>query len=148
VLYKTSSEIKNQRKDNETDWKNMAFTTSFIAFESGKKPKQDTKVKILWDKKFRYIYTKLEEKHIWLDLKKRDKVIFYNNDFEAFIDPSKDTHNYGEIEINAINTVWDFILKKTYNFGGKAKTSWDLTELKSAIFIKGTLNDDADKDEF
>lgn len=30
-----------------------------------------------------------------------------DNDFEVFLDPDGDNHNYYEIEINAHNTVWD-----------------------------------------
>ena len=43
-----------------------------------------------------------------------DAVIFHNNDFEVFIDPDGDTHNYYELEINALNTVWDLFITKPY----------------------------------
>ena len=76
---------------------------------------------MLWDADFLYVYAKLDEEHIWGDITKRDAVIFYNNDFEVFISPSNDSHNYGEIEINALGTVWDLVLNKPYNVGGKAK---------------------------
>ena len=103
---------------------------------------------MLWDNDFLYVYAKLDEKHIWGDIKKRDKVIFYNNDFEVFISPSNDTHNYGEIEINALGTIWDLVLNKPYNVGGKPKNNWNLNNLKSAVFIKGTLNNSKDTDEY
>ena len=148
VVHKTSSEIIIDGKDDENDWKNTEFTTSFVDIEATKTPKQDTKVKMLWNKDFLYIYAKLEEKHIWGNIKDRDEIIFLNNDFEVFIDPSNDTHNYGEIEINTLNTIWDLLLNKPYIYGGKAITSWDLTKLKSAVFIKGTLNDFSDEDDF
>ncbi|CEN48597.1 hypothetical protein CCAN2_1920045 [Capnocytophaga canimorsus] len=47
-------------------------------------------------------------------LKERDTVIFHNNDFEIFLDPDNDSHNYYEFEINALNTVWDLFLTKPY----------------------------------
>ncbi len=148
VVYKTSSPIKIDGQPDDKDWKNAKFTEAFIDIEGVKEPKQDTKVKMLWDADFLYIYAKLEEKHIWADITKRDEVIFYNNDFEVFINPSNDLHTYGEIEINALNTVWDLLLSKPYNVGGKPINAWNLTELKSAIFIEGTLNDFSDEDEF
>ncbi|MFD2568502.1 carbohydrate-binding family 9-like protein [Pseudotenacibaculum haliotis] len=148
VVYKTTQPITIDGKADESDWKNSAFTDEFIDIEGVKIPSQTTKVKMLWDANFLYVYAKLDEKHIWGDITKRDAVIFYNNDFEVFISPSDDTHNYGEIEINALGTVWDLILNKPYNVGGKPKNRWNLNDLKSAVFIKGSLNDPSDIDEY
>ncbi len=90
----------------------------------------------------------MEEPNIWATLKQRDTVIFYNNDFEVFIDPDMSTFNYGEIEINAFNTVWDLTLNKPYRVGGSADNSWNLDEIKTAVNIVGTLNNSSDIDSF
>lgn len=148
VVYKTSNKIIIDGKANEKDWKNAIFTDNFIDIEGIKIPNQKTAVKMLWDTNFLYVYAKLYEKHIWGDIKKRDQVIFYNNDIEVFISPSNDTHNYGEIEVNALNTVWDLVLNKPYNVGGKPKNRWNLNDLQTAVFIKGTLNNSKDIDEY
>ena len=86
------------------------------------------------------------EPDLWATLKQRDTVIFYNNDFEVFIDPDGDTHNYMEFEINALNTVWDLLLTKPYRNNGKVLDAWDFKGLKSAVCITGTLNDPSDRD--
>ncbi len=148
VVHKTTAAITIDGKAKESDWENVEPTSNFIDIEGVKIPNQQTNVKMLWDDNFLYIYAKLHEKHIWGDIKKRDEVIFYNNDFEVFISPSNDTHNYGEIEINALGTVWDLVLNKPYNVGGKPKNNWNLNKLKSAVFIKGTLNNSKDEDKF
>ena len=148
VVYKTTSSLIIDGKADDLDWKNTSFTENFIDIEGVKTPKQITKIKMLWDVNYLYIYAKLEEKHIWGDITKRDAVIFYNNDFEVFISPSNDTHNYGEIEVNALNTIWDLVLNKPYNVGGKPKNNWNLKDLKSEVFIKGTLNYPDDEDEY
>jgi len=148
VVYKTQKSLIIDGKADETDWGNTNFTDEFIDIEGVKIPNQSTKVKMLWDSDYLYVYAKLNEKHIWADITKRDAVIFYNNDFEVFISPSNDTHNYGEIEVNALNTIWDLVLNKPYNVGGKPKSSWNLNNLKTAVFIKGTLNNPEDEDEF
>jgi len=148
VVYKTAAPLIIDGKANETDWKNAKFTSNFIDIEGIKIPNQQTNVKMLWDNDFLYVYAKLHEEHIWGDIKIRDQVIFYNNDFEVFISPSNDTHNYGEIEINALGTIWDLALNKPYNVGGKPKNRWNLNDLKSAVFIKGTLNKSTDIDEY
>ena len=122
------------------------FTSDFIDIEGIKIPKYKTRVKMLWDSTYLYVFAELEEPHIWATLKKRDTVIFYNNDFEIFIDPSNTTYNYGEIEINALNTVWDLRLERPYRAGVKADNDWNLKGLKSAVNIYGTLNNPKDID--
>ena len=148
VVHKISAPIIIDGKADELDWKNTSFSSSFIDIEGIKIPKQQTNVKMLWNENYLYVYAKLYEEHVWGDIKKRDQVIFYNNDFEVFISPSNDTHNYGEIEVNALNTIWDLVLNKPYNVGGKPKNKWNLNDLKSAVFIKGTLNGSDDIDEY
>ncbi len=84
----------------------------------------------------------------WGDITQRDAVIFKNNDFEVFLKPSIIHTNYGEIEINALGTVWDLLLNKPYRLGGKANTKWNIDNLKSEVYISGTINDSNDKDNY
>ena len=133
--------------DTEKSWQNAEWSDVFIDIEGGKKANYTTRVKMLWDAKYLYFFTKLEEPHIWGDITKRDAVIFYNNDFEIFIDPKGTTHNYMELEVNVLNTVWDLLLTKTYSQGGAAINNWDIKGLKSAIHINGTLNNSSDTDK-
>ena len=77
----------------------------------------------------------------------RDSVIFQDNDFEVFIDPDGDTHEYYEIEINALNTVWDLLLIQPYRDGGPAIHAWDIAGLRTAVDLRGTINRPEDRDE-
>lgn len=147
ILIKTNQPIIIDGKADEVAWQKAPFTASFIDIEGKKIPKFDTQAKMLWDDRFLYIFAHLQEPHIWGSLVQRDTVIFYNNDFEVFIDPSGTTKNYGEIEINALGTVWDLLLDKPYRVGGKANNHWHLDSLKSAVFIDGTLNKPGDHDK-
>ena len=52
---------------------------------------------------------------------KKNQVIFHDNDFEVFIDPDGDNHNYYEFEMNALNTMWELTLVKPYRDGGPAR---------------------------
>ena len=79
-------------------WKDVPFTNSFIDIEGIKIPKFNTQVKMLWNERYLFIYAQLEEQHISANLTEHDTVIFYDNDFEVFIDPDGDTHNYYEFE--------------------------------------------------
>jgi hypothetical protein len=73
-------------------------------------------------------------------------VIFHDNDFEVFIDPDGDNHEYYEMEMNALNTVWDLLLKKPYRDGGSAEDAWDIRGLRTAVRLHGTINSPADRD--
>ena len=135
-------------KDDDLSWKKAPFTEDFIDIEGQKTPDQKTRLKMLWDEEFLYIYAYLEEKHIWATLKNRDTIIFYNNDFEVFISPSNSNHNYGEIEINALNTVWDLLLDRPYNTKGNPIFNWNIQNLKTAVHVEGTLNNPEDLDQY
>lgn len=146
IVTKTDEILAIDGLPNESAWQNANFTEPFIDIEGVKEPKFNTQIKMLWDKNYLYIYAEMEEPHIWGDLKQRDTIIFYNNDFEVFISPSGTTYNYGEIEINSLGTVWDLLLDRPYRDGGKANNHWNLDELKSAVHIEGSINDPSDTD--
>ena len=74
---------------------------------------------MLWDKENLYIYAELEEPDLWGTLRQHDTVIYDDNDFEIFINPNNDTHNYFELEINALGTEMDLFLPKPYRNGGQ-----------------------------
>ncbi|MFD2589155.1 carbohydrate-binding family 9-like protein [Croceitalea marina] len=147
TAFKIDQELLIDGNENEVAWQFIPWSDNFIDIEGVKAPKYNTKVKMAWNDTYFYLLAKLEEQHVWGDLKKKDTVIFYNNDFEVFIDPDGDTHNYYELEINALNTAWDLFLTKPYRNGGKVLDSWDIQGLKSAIKIEGTLNDPSDEDK-
>lgn len=134
---------------NDQVWENARLTQSFQDIEGDLKPKPyyDTKVKMLWDSTYLYIAAQLEEEHVWAYLKERDQVVFFDNDFEVFINPVNTSHQYFEYEINALNTMFDLFLPKPYRSGSGALISWDSNQLKHGVQIYGSLNNPADKDK-
>lgn len=123
-------------------WDDAEWTDDFVDIEGDIRPKpaKRTRVKMLWDDEYFYVAAELEEDQIWATLTERDSVIFYDNDFEIFIDPDGDTHQYYELEINALNTVWDLLLVKPYRDGGPPVNGWDIRGLRTAVHIDGELN--------
>jgi hypothetical protein len=101
---------------------------------------------MLWDDSALYIADEMEEPHIWGTLTEHDSVIFHDNDFEVFLDPDDDSHLYGELELNALNTTWDLLLTKPYKDGGHAINAWEIKGLRTAVRVLGTLNDPSDTD--
>ncbi|SKB99982.1 Carbohydrate family 9 binding domain-like [Sphingobacterium nematocida] len=135
---------------NEAAWEEALWSDDFVDIEGNIKPKPrfDTKVKMLWDDKYLYIYAQLEEPHIWGTLTEHDAIIYHDNDFEVFIKPSEHQSLYYEIEVNALNTIMDLMMAKPYRLGGEAIMHWDVKNLKSAVHIEGTLNNPNDIDQY
>lgn len=126
-------------------WSNAPWSEDFSDIEGDLRPKpaKRTRMKMLWDDEYLYFGAELEEDMIWATVKERDAVIFHDNDFEIFIDPDGDTHNYYEFEMNALNTIWDLFLPKPYRDGGPAINGWDIRGIKTAVHIDGNLNNPA-----
>jgi hypothetical protein len=129
-------------------WKQALWTEDFVDIEGAIRPAPAyrTRVKMLWDDDYLYIGAEMQEPHVWATLTEHDAVIFQDNDFEVFIDPDGDNHNYYEIEINALNTTRDLRLVKPNRDGGPALNEWEIPGFRSAIAIDGTLNDASDED--
>lgn len=124
-------------------WEDADFTDYFVDIEGDKRetPRFKTRAKMLWDDENLYFGAVLEGDEIWGILEERDCVIFQDNDFEIFIDPDSDTHQYYEFEMNAKNTVWDLLLTKPYrDFGGKPVNGYDIHGMQTAVYIDGELN--------
>jgi len=134
---------------DEKDWQSVEWTNDFVDIEGDLKPEplHRTRVKMLWDDSYLYIAAEITEPHIWAKLQQRDTVIFYDNDFEVFIDPDGDTHEYLELEMNAFNTLWDLMLTRPYRDNGRDIDSWDIKGIKSAVSIHGSINDPSDTDD-
>lgn len=124
-------------------WADAPYTNEFVDIEGDIRPKPRfaTRAKMLWDDDNLYIAAELMGNEIWATVTERDEVIFYDNDFEVFIDPDSDTQQYYEFEMNALNTVWDLLLTKAYRDGGRAVNSFDIKGLRTAVKIDGWLND-------
>jgi hypothetical protein len=129
-------------------WRRAEWTAPFLDIEGDVQPapRYRTRAKLLWDSAYLYLGAELEEPHLWAALTERDAVIFQDHDFEIFLDPDGDTHAYFELEINALGTVWDLFLPRPYRDGGQAENGWDIGGLRSAVMVRGTLNDPSDRD--
>ncbi len=151
VCYKPGETINVDGKLDEAAWSNAEWTDDFVDIEGDVKPlpRFRTRAKMLWDEKYFYIAAELSEPDIWGTLKNRDDIIFYDNDFEIFIDFDGDTHGYCEFEMNALNTVWDLLLIQPYrDINNAALHGFDIKGLKSGVYINGTLNQPGDTDNY
>ncbi len=130
-------------------WDLAPWSADFVDIEGDLKPKPRfrTRAKMLWDETALYIAAEMEEPDVWGTLTERDSVIFQDNDFEVFLDPDGDAKSYFELEVNALNTVWDLYLSVPYRDGGQADNAWCIAGLRTAVGIRGSLNDPSTVDE-
>ena len=150
VCHKADKLILVDGKLNDDAWSNVQWTDSFVDIEGSLKPDPfyDTKAKMTWDDNYFYFGAYLEDPHVWASITARDAVVYKDNDFEIFLDPDGDTHNYYELEVNAFETEWDLILLKPYHDAdGVALDSWDIPGLISKVHVDGTINDPSDMDK-
>lgn len=148
VCYRTNEKIKIDGKLNEKSWAKAADTESFvdISGDGFPKPIYDTKARMMWDDEYLYVSAVMEEPNIVANLTQRDTIIYHDNDFEVFLDPTGDGQCYFEIENNARGVVFDLMLDRAYRSGGNFYIQWDCPGLKLAVQHDGTLNKPKDKD--
>jgi hypothetical protein len=148
VCYRVEQGLVIDGRLDEVAWQRAPQTDQFVDIEGVLKPDPRfvTAARLLWDSTYLYVAADLEEPDVWGTLTERDAVIYHDNDFEVFIDPDWDTHEYYELEINALNTVWDLLLVQPYRDGGPAVNAWDIQGLKTAVAVRGTLNRPGDHD--
>ena len=92
VCYRTADKINVDGKLDEKSWQNAAPVGAFvdISGEGFPTPRYNTQAKMLWDDEYLYVAAELDDPHVWADIKTHDEVVYYNNDFEIFIDPDGD----------------------------------------------------------
>lgn len=134
---------------SEHDWQAAPWTDAFMDIEGSLKPlpRFATRAKMLWDDSYFYVAAQMEEPHVWANLREHDSIIFYDNDFEVFIDPDGDTHNYYELEVNAFATAWDLFLDRPYRDNGTPLFYWDIRGLQKAVTVQGSINEPGDVDQ-
>jgi len=133
---------------DDSAWGRAKWSSDFVDIEGAMKPPPilRTRMKMVWDEEYLYIGAQLEEPQLWATLTEKNSVIFHDDDFEIFIDPNGDNHNYYEFEVNALNTIWELRLLRPYRDGGPAISGENIDGLRSAVALDGTVNDPRDVD--
>jgi len=127
---------------NDTAWQNAPWTDDFmdISGPNFPLPRHQTKVKMLWSDLFLYVAAYMAEPSIWAYLTEDEMIMYYDNDFEIFIDPDGDNHNYYEFEFNALNKKWDLFLERPYRDKVNPDLKWACKGLQNATQIYGSIN--------
>ena len=123
-------------------WSGSPWTEDFVDIEGDLKPRPTwrTRAKMLWDDECFYFAAEMEEPRLWATLTQRDSVIWKDNDFEVFLDPSMEASNYYELEINALGTEFDLCIPRPYREGARADHGWRIEGLRTAVRLDGEPN--------
>jgi hypothetical protein len=116
-----------------------------------------TQFKALWDDDHLYIGALLHPSSAFntqAHFDERNSPIFQtDSDFEVFVDWYGTNHNYKELEVNALNTVWNLMLDKPYLNGGVEHSGRVSADIKDPLYyevhsqntavrvLEGALND-------
>ena len=149
ICYRAASPPLIDGRLGDEAWARTPWSEPFVDIEGDPKPAPRflTRMKLLWDADYLYVAADMEEPDVWATLTERDAVIFQDNDFEVFIDPDGDTHDYYELEVNALGTPWDLMLVRPYRDGGPPINAWDIAGLRVGVDVRGTLNRPGDRDQ-
>ena len=79
-----------------------------------------TRMKMMWDDEFLYIGAEIvSDFAVVATFTERNSPIYQqDSDYEVFVDADGSCHNYKELEINALNVVWNLLLTRPYSDGG------------------------------
>ena len=148
TAYQTSEKITVDGKANEDSWQLAEWSDNFVDIKEGfdADSSNQTRFKVLWSNQHLYIYAELKEMHIWTYNVNASQTISNENNFEIFLDPDNDTHDYFEFELNAQNQLTDRYMPMSRRNGGEPVWDWNIRNFKSTVQLYGTINNPADTD--
>ena len=142
LVYRTSDIITIDGKLDEKAWRDAEWTDLYQDHQSpyAPEPWKTTRSKILYDDENLYFCAELQEENVWGQLAVRDTIIYYDNDWEIFLNPTGDGVGYYELEINALNYAWDMFLETNYSRAACGDIYYNVEGLEHAVDVQGTLN--------
>ncbi|MBN1293469.1 MAG: SUMF1/EgtB/PvdO family nonheme iron enzyme [Candidatus Latescibacteria bacterium] len=148
VAYRASGPIIVDGKLDEKAWRDAEWTEPYEDHQApyAPEPWKTTRSKILYDDENIYFFGQLQEENVWGHLTVRDTIIYYDNDWEIFLNPTADGVGYYEFEINPLNYAWDMFHSTDYHRASCLDIYYNVTGLEHVVDVQGTLNWHHDKD--
>lgn len=120
---------------DEAAWRDAAVAELVLA-ESGERPRQSTRARLLWNDEYLYVAFECQDDDIWGVTTERDRDIFNQEVVELFVDEDGDGRGYIEIEVNPLNAVLDlFVLWR--DDVRRGLYGWDSCGLQTAVLVDG-----------
>lgn len=131
-------------KLDDAVWKQAEAVNLVMSFD-GKPTTVRTTARLAWDDKNIYVAFDCEDKDVWGSLRNKDDAIYNEDVAEIFIDADGDGKTYNELQVSPHNVNFDASFV-THRSDLPTAMKWE-SGMKTAVQVRGTLDDDADKDE-
>ncbi len=125
-------------------WKAAPVVTLTSSMD-GSPVSRKTTARVVYDDKFLYVAFDCEDPDVWGSLLKKDDPIYNEDAVEIFLDANGDGKTYNELQVSPHNVNFDaaFVARRS-DLAEAMK--WE-SGMKSAVTVRGTIDNDADKDE-
>ena len=126
-------------------WQTAKEVTLNRSFDGGPVSRKTT-FRIVYDDQYVYVAFFCEDRDAWGTLRNKDDAIYNEDAAEVFFDADGDGKTYNELQVSPHNVNFDasFVARRS-DLAEAMK--WE-SGMKTAVFVKGTLDDDSDTDEF
>lgn len=142
---------------DERAWQQAPLASNFRLTRELTPARLDTRARLLWGDKYLYIGFQCPDTDIIATLTKRDGDLWMEDVVEVFIDANGDEMSYIELELSPRNVLYDASVADyrpeilwsndlqhlDIYYGIKI---YDAPDIRSAVYIDGTLNDSTDVD--
>lgn len=127
---------------DDAAWKDARPVVLRGSFD-GRPAQLRTEARLVYDDAALYVAFDIEDPDIWGTLKQRDDPIYEQEVVEIFLDANADGRTYNELQVSPHNVIFDAYFPARRQ---GMDTSWD-SEMKTALKVRGTLDDASDRDE-
>jgi len=136
-------------KLDDEAWKQAAVWTDIYLFDKTEKGGPPTTWRMTWDNKYLYFAFDCSDTDVAAPKRKRDDNVWNDDCVEMFILPDFRFRTYWEIVIAPNGSVFDSVqCKDLHNWGcNNSDPTQDVTGMKHAQTVRGTLNKSDDTDE-
>lgn len=150
--------VRIDGKLDEPAWQSAQAATGFRLTRKLSPAQHDTRVKLLWDRRFLYIGFECPDTDVLATITNRDGDLWMEDAAELFIDADADGMSYIEIEISPRNVIYDAAVadyRPEVDWGDDlvhldmpgSIRRYDAPGIRSAVSVNGTVNDSSDTDE-
>ena len=152
LLPKLSGQVTIDGELNEKVWAKAARLEPFFRNDGVGPEREHTEVRLWYDDQALYLGWKCKDMDIQATFTNRDSKFWEEEVVEFFVTP-KEITRYFELQWNPLGGVFDAIITNTLDEKGISKSfqgDWSYTAkgMKSAVKLKGTVNNDHDKDDY
>ena len=132
-------------KLDDAIWRS-APSVRLVGSYDGRATTAETQLRIAWDDRHLYVAFYAVDSDLWGTLKNKDDAIYNEDACEVFIDADGDGKSYNELQVSPHNVNFDaaFVARRS---DLATAMKWE-SGMKTAVFLKGTIDDNSDRDEY